>query len=236
MTDASHPAAPVTLVTGGSTGIGAATVKRLVAAGHRVAYTGRNRERLAVAAGEIGRADLTLPIIADAGEYDAVQAAVTETVDRFGRLDHVVANAGFAVFDGLADADPLALKDMVLTNVLGPALLIKAALPALKENRGRVVLVGSVAGFKNSPGNFYGVTKWAVTALAENTRMQLTEHGVGVTLIAPGRVDTPFWSEGAPDGQMLTADHIADAIAWAIGQPDGVDINTVVVRPFGQAV
>lgn len=127
---------------------------------------------------------------------------------------------------------------MVLTNVLGPALLIHAALPHLQASRGRIVLVGSVAGFQNTPGNLYGATKWAVTGLAENTRRMVTADGVGVTLVAPGRVETPFWDTlgTLPDGHLLTGDQIADSIVWAIGQPHGVDINTVIIRPIGQPV
>ena len=148
----------------------------------------------------------------------------------------LVANAGFATHDTLADGDPDRWREMVLTNVLGPALLIKAALPALQQTRGRIVLIGSVAGFVHTPGNIYGVTKWAVTGLAENTRRLVTGDGIGVTLIAPGRVATPFWDAngGPPAGGLLTADQIADAIVWAISQPSGVDVNTVIVRPIGQ--
>ncbi|WP_208801527.1 hypothetical protein [Microbispora triticiradicis] len=75
-----------------------------------------------------------------------------------------------------------------------------------------------------------------MTGLAENTRRMVTADGVGVTLIAPGRVETPFWDGlGAlPEGNLLTADQIADAIVWAVAQPGGVDVNTVVVRPIGQ--
>src|SRR5262249_36688238 len=129
----------------------------------------------------------------DAADYDTVRAAVEATVMEFGRLDTVVANAGFATHDTLADGDPATWREMVLTNVLGPAVLIRAALPALKETRGRIVLIGSVAGFTHTAGNLYGVTKWAVTALAENTRRMVTADGIGVTLVAPGRVETPFW-------------------------------------------
>ncbi|GAA4896432.1 hypothetical protein GCM10023405_14590 [Streptomonospora salina] len=90
---------------------------------------------------------------------------------------------------------------MVLTNVLGPALVTQAVLPHLKETRGRLVVVGSVAGVKNTPGNLYSATKWAVHALAENTRLLAAGDGVGVTLVAPGMVDTPFWDNrgGRPD-------------------------------------
>ena len=148
----------------------------------------------------------------------------------------MVANAGFATPGTLADGDPEQWREMVLTNVLGPALLIRHALPALTASKGRIVLVGSVAGFRNTPGNVYSVTKWAVTALAENTRQLVTADGVGVTLIAPGRVETPFWDGRAsvPQGRFLTADEIAASIVWAIGQPSGVDVNTMVVRPVGQ--
>ncbi|MEU0743237.1 SDR family oxidoreductase [Streptomyces sp. NPDC006134] len=232
-------ASPVALITGGSSGIGAATARRLLAEGHRVAVTGRGAGRLEKFAEETGaKPDTLLTIPGDAADHEAVAAAVHRTVETFGRLDTVVANAGYATHDSLADGDPAGWRDMVLTNVLGPALLIHHALPALKESRGRIVLIGSVAGVVYTPGNIYGATKWAVTGLAENTRRMVTGDGVGVTLIAPGRVETAFWDEagGAPEGLNLTAEQIADSVVWAVLQPAGVDVNTVVVRPTGQAV
>ncbi|MFJ6509987.1 SDR family oxidoreductase [Streptomyces sp. NPDC091406] len=238
MTDEST--APVALITGGSSGIGAATARKLLAEGHRVAVTGRSDERLRRFAEETDAKPgtlLTLP--GDAGDHAGVEAAVRATLDAYGRIDTVVANAGYATHDSLADGDPAGWRDMVLTNVLGPALLIHYALPALKETRGRIVLIGSVAGVVYTPGNIYGATKWAVTGLAENTRRMVTADGVGVTLVAPGRVETAFWdvAGGAPQGGInLTAEQIADSVVWAVNQPSGVDINSVVVRPVGQAV
>jgi NADP-dependent 3-hydroxy acid dehydrogenase YdfG len=228
---------PVTLVTGGASGIGAATTRRLLDLGHRVAATGRSGERLARLAAEHPDGEL-LTIAGDVTEYPDVSSAVNETVARFGRLDHVVANAGLSTHDTLADGDPDRWREMVLANVLGPAYLIRAALPALRESRGRIVLVGSVAGFRHAPGNLYSATKWAVTALAENTRLMVTGDGIGVTLVAPGRVDTPFWEtlSGPRPPVMLTPERVADAIAWALTQPAGVDVNTLVVRPVGQTV
>ncbi|AVZ71681.1 short-chain dehydrogenase [Streptomyces lunaelactis] len=229
---------PVTLITGGGSGIGAAAARQLLDQGHRVTVTGRGQDRLRRFAEELGTPAGLLTLTGDAADYESVRAAVDATVKEFGRLDTVVANAGFATHDTIADGDPAGWRDMVLTNVLGPALLIRAALPALKETRGRIVLVGSVAGIVNTPGNIYGATKWAVTGLAENTRRLVTEDGVGVTLIAPGRVETPFWDSmgSQPPGILLTADQLAESIVWAIGQPSGVDVNTVVVRPIGQPV
>ncbi|MFM9699573.1 SDR family oxidoreductase [Streptomyces europaeiscabiei] len=230
--------APVALITGGGTGIGAAVARQLLGHGHRVAVTGRRAERLRAFAAELGDPEGLLTIPGNAAEYADVHAAVDATLKEFGRIDTVLANAGFATHDTVAEGDPAGWTEMVLTNVLGPALLIRAAVDALKETRGRIMLVGSVAGFIHGPGNIYGATKWAVTGLAENTRRQVTEWGVGVTLIAPGRVETPFWDNygSLPPGHLLTADQIADSVVWAIRQPAGVDVNTVVVRPIGQPV
>ena len=227
---------PVALITGGGSGIGAAVARQLLDAGHRVAVTGRGEARLRAFAEELGKPEGLLTLVGNAADYDGIQSAVDRTLEAYGRLDTVVANAGFATHDSVADGDPAGWTEMVLTNVLGPALLIRASVDALKETRGRIVLIGSVAGFVNTPGNLYGATKWAVTGLAENTRRQVTEFGIGVTLVAPGRVETPFWDSygSLPPGHLLTADQIADSIVWAIRQPAGVDINTVVVRPIGQ--
>ena len=231
----------VILVTGGPSGIGAASARRLLAAGHSVAVTGRDASRLRAFERTLGHDPSVLALEADATDAEAVQRAVAAAVERFGRLDAVVANAGFATHDTLATGEPERWRDMVLTNVLGPILLTRAALDALKASRGRFVFIGSVAGLKHSPGNVYSVTKWAVTGLAENVRLMVTGQGVGVTLIAPGRVDTPFWAgrsagvgDGAPDGPQLSADVIADTIAWVIERPVGIDVNTIVIRPVGQ--
>ncbi|HEX3770361.1 MAG TPA: SDR family NAD(P)-dependent oxidoreductase [Polyangiaceae bacterium] len=226
----------VYLITGGGTGIGATTARRLLGAGHAVAITGRDASRLEAFAKTTADASRVLGVTGDASDYAALTDAVAQTVARFGRLDGVVANAGFSTFDDFENGDPAKWREMVLTNVLGPALLVKAALPALRSSRGRIVFIGSVAGFKNTPGNMYSVTKWAVTGLAENTRMLVTGDGVGVTLVAPGRVETPFWEgrSGKPEGPLLDAETIAGMIVWALDQPAGVDVNTVIVRPTGQ--
>ncbi|MFD7873538.1 SDR family oxidoreductase [Streptomyces sp. NPDC059766] len=227
---------PVTLITGGGSGIGAAVARRLLDEGQRVAVTGRGERRLTEFAEGLGRPEGLLTLVGDAADYAQIQSAVEATVKAYGRLDTVVANAGIATHDAVADGDPAGWTEMVLTNVLGPALLIRASIDALKETRGRIVLLGSVAGFVPTPGNLYGATKWAVTGLAENTRRQVTDFGVGVTLVAPGRVETPFWDGNGslPPGRLLTADQIADSVVWAVRQPHGVDVNTVVVRPLGQ--
>jgi NADP-dependent 3-hydroxy acid dehydrogenase YdfG len=223
------------LITGGSSGLGAETARRLLGAGHRVAVTGRDAGRLRAFATSVGAPECLLTIESDATDMSAVDAAVAATVARFGRLDVAIANAGFSTHDTLETGDPEKWREMVLTNVFAPALLVKASLRSIRASKGRFVFLGSVAGFRNAPGNMYVVTKWAMTALAENTRLLVAADGVGVTLIAPGRVDTAFWGErGKPEGPMLTAAEVAETIAWVIAQPPNVDVNTVIVRPIGQ--
>src|SRR5689334_14801861 len=136
----------VTLITGGAGGIGAATARRLLAEGYRVAVTGRDEGRLARFAAEVDAGPALLTI---AGQAD-VDASDSATLKEYGRLDGVVANAGFSTHDNFVDGDPDRWREMLLVNVLGPALLARAALPALKESGGRVVMIGSVAGIRYS--------------------------------------------------------------------------------------
>jgi NADP-dependent 3-hydroxy acid dehydrogenase YdfG len=225
----------VTLITGGSGGIGAATARQLMTLGHHVAVTGRRADRLDRFSADHPRA---LTLVSDSAVPADVQAAVDTTVAKFGRLDNIVANAGYATHDGLDDGDPDGWRDMVLTNVLGPAALIRAALPHLVSARGRIVLVGSVAGLLHTPGNIYGATKWALTGLAGNTRQLVSAQGVGVTLVSPGGTETDFFAPvGGPPadrpGGYLTADQVAASIVWALTQPEGVDISTITMRRIG---
>ena len=232
------PASPVAVITGGSSGIGAAAARQLLENGHRVAVTGRRADRLERLADDLGRPDQLLTIVADAADPDAMSGAVEQTVSAFGRIDTAIANAGVASHDGLADGYLARWREMVLTNVLGPGLPVRFAPPYLKRTRGRFVFVGSVAGHVGIAANIYGATKWAVTALAENTRLMCAPDGVGVTLVSPGRVDSGFWAAvgGPPDGDLLSSDQLAQSLVWAVLQPAGVDVNTIIVRPTGAAI
>ncbi|GAA2996447.1 SDR family oxidoreductase [Actinokineospora diospyrosa] len=231
--------ARVALVTGGGSGIGAATATQLLRRGYRVTITGRTAEKLRAFAESLGDPAELLVVQGDAADPMAVRDAVDRTVSAFGRVDCVVANAGFAVFDGLDDGDPTGWRDMILTNVLGPAALINIALPALRATKGRIVLVGSVAGHVHSPGNLYGATKWAITGLAENTRRLVIDDGIGVTLVSPGATRTDFFNAmpgGVPDRDYLSAEKLGETIVWALTQPEGVDVNTIVIRPTGMFI
>ncbi|WP_225101154.1 SDR family oxidoreductase [Streptomyces sp. CoH27] len=228
---------PVTLITGGSTGIGAATARALLKQGHRVAVTGRDADKLAAFAASAAAGERLLTITGDTSDAHDVASAVRHVVEAWGRLDNVIANAGFSLPGNLESHAPEDMRAMVLTNVLGPALLVRETLPHLRESKGRIVIIGSVAGVRNTPGNLYSVTKWAAHALAENTRLLVGMDGVGVTVVAPGVVDTPFWDErgGTPEAApVMTAEQVADTIVFAVDQPAGVDINHITMRPTGQ--
>ncbi|MCP9946818.1 SDR family oxidoreductase [Streptomyces somaliensis] len=228
---------PVTLITGGSTGIGAATARALLKQGHHVAVTGRDADKLAVFAASTGAGERLLTITGDTSDENDVASAVGRVTEAWGRLDNVVANAGFSLPGNLESHAPGDMRAMVLTNVLGPALLVRETLPHLRESKGRIVIIGSVAGVRNTPGNLYSVTKWAAHALAENTRLLVGKDGIGVTVVAPGVVDTPFWDKrgGVPDAApAMTAEQIADIVVFAVDQPAGVDINHITLRPTGQ--
>lgn len=231
------------LITGATSGIGAQTARLLLGRGHRVAVTGRDENKLKAFLSDTEHPDRTFGVVADAADWDATLSAVTRTVEHFGELHAAVANAGFVSADQLRagaatiidEGDPELWAPMVLTNVLGPALLAKAAMPHLEATRGRVVLIGSVAGVKNSPANLYSATKWAVVGFAENLRLHATSRGVGVTLVNPGMIDTPFW-QGAVPPIAMGPESVAESIGFALDQPEGVDINTLTIRPIGQPV
>ncbi len=223
---------PVFLITGASSGIGAATARQAVDAGYRVVLAARSEERLHALADELGGPERAVALRCDVTEWEDQQTMVEETLGRFGRLDVAFANAGFGAARGFLKETPEHWRSMVLTNVYGTALTIRATLPALKESRGHLVLTGSVAGRRALSGSLYSATKWAVTAMGEAARQELNDTGVRVTLIEPGMVDTPFF-ENRPS-EALEPEDIARTVMFAISQPPHVDVNEILVRPTAQ--
>jgi NADP-dependent 3-hydroxy acid dehydrogenase YdfG len=125
---------------------------------------------------------------------------------------------------------------MILTNVYGAAITVRATLPAIIASRGHYFLAGSVAGRKALPGSMYSATKWAVSAMGESLRQELNGTGARVTLIEPGFTDTPFFDNGSPLEDSLAADDVARAIMFALEQPARVDVNEILIRPTSQDV
>lgn len=224
----------VFLITGASTGIGAATARQAVAAGYRVVLAARTADKLEALAAELGGDEHALAIGCDVTEWDQVEALVAKTIQAYGRLDVAFGNAGFGASRGFLNESPELWKAMVLTNVYGAALTVRATIPHLKETKGHLLLTGSVAGRRALPGSLYSSTKWAVTGMGESVRQELNDTGVRVTVIEPGMVDTPFFDNGAGDG-ALHADDVANAVMYAVGQPPHVDVNEILIRPTSQS-
>jgi len=225
---------PVMLITGASSGIGAETARQAVAAGYRVGLNARRREPLEDLAAELGGREHALVVTGDAGDWDDVRRTVDATAEAFGRLDVVFANAGFGAVRGFLNETPEHWRSMVLTNVLGPALLIRAAIPHLERTGGHVVITGSVAGHVEVPGSVYSATKHAVVAMTESARKDLLARGIRVTAVSPGNVETPFFDN--PPAVALEAADVARAVMFAVTQPRHVGINEIVMRHREQEI
>jgi NADP-dependent 3-hydroxy acid dehydrogenase YdfG len=223
---------PVFLITGASSGIGAATARHAAKAGYRLVLGARSADKLEALATELGGEERAIAVPTDVTKWADNEALVAAATDRFGRLDVAFANAGFGAARGWLTETPEHWHDMVLTNVLGAAYTVRAAIPALKATQGHILITGSVAGRRVLPGSLYSVTKWAVTAMGEAVRADLNDTGIRTTLIEPGMVDTPFFDN--PGDNRLEPDDIARAVMYAISQPPHVDVNEILIRPTAQ--
>jgi NADP-dependent 3-hydroxy acid dehydrogenase YdfG len=224
---------PVFLITGASTGIGAATARHAAEAGYRLVLSARSEDKLAALAEELGGDERALAVTCDVTEWSDQQALVERALDAYGRIDVAFANAGFGGPRGFDQGDVEDWKQMVLTNVYGAALTIRATMDPLKASKGHLLLTGSVAGRRALQGSLYSATKWAVTGMGESARQDFNDSGVRVTLIEPGMTDTPFF-DTPPQIEALTPDDIARAVMFAVQQPPHMDVNEILIRPTAQ--
>jgi len=219
----------VLLITGASTGIGAASARAAAKKGYRLALCARSADKLEALVREIGD-DRAFAQRCDVTDFDDQQRMVAEVLDHFGRIDAVFANAGTGGEPGGFSGAPVASwKKMVDVNILGVAFTLRATLEEVKKRRGHVVLTGSVAGRRTLAGSMYSATKWAVSAIGYGLREEIKGSGVRVTLLEPGMVDTPFFDEPKPDA--LSSDDIARAVVYALTQPAHVDVHELMVLP-----
>ncbi|PZS33698.1 MAG: oxidoreductase [Pseudonocardiales bacterium] len=244
----------VALVTGASSGIGAATATMLAGQGAAVALVARRRDRLDELAAAIDSAGArALVIEADATDEEQVRAAVAQTVAEFGRLDTVIANAGVMLLGPIVDAPVEEWTRMVQLNVLGLMHTTHAAMPhllsAAEQDPRQVadlVLLSSVAGRvpRNGSGA-YNATKHAVGAFGEALRQEVTQRHVRVSLVEPGAVATELASHNRPEiregmrerfanMERLEADDIADAITYIVTRPRRMAVNEILIRPTEQ--
>jgi len=227
----------VFLITGASSGIGAATAQHVTQAGHRVVLVARSPDKLNVLASRLGGPEKALPVPCDVTDWAAQKRMVNRALEHFGRIDVVFANAGVlkgSPFLG-EDDTPDEWREMVLANVLGTAMTARLTLPELVKRNGHLLITGSASGRTTGTQSLYSVTKWAVTGMAQSIRNQLLGTGVRVTLIQPGFTVTSItsgWPE--PKIPMLRADDVARAVMYATSQPESVDVNEILIRPIGQ--
>jgi len=235
---------PIAVVTGASSGIGAATVVALSRLGYRIAAGARRLDRVRRVVDSSG---LALPL--DVTRLDSIDAFVTEVKKKFGRIDILVNNAGLArgltpVAEG-RDEDWIEMWEV---NVLGLLRMTRACLPLLRKARhGHIVNLGSIAGFETYKGGAgYTASKHAVHAISRTLRLELNGEPIRVTEIEPGMVETEFSVvrfHGDRDAakavykgvKPLVAADIADCIVFAVTRPPHVDIDEIVIRPIAQA-
>ncbi|MEU1173367.1 SDR family NAD(P)-dependent oxidoreductase [Streptomyces microflavus] len=246
----------VALVTGASSGIGTDTARRLAEQGAAVALVARRKDRLQALADEIAQADGTaLAVEADITDRDQAEAAVRQTVERFGRLDILVNNAGLMLLGPVVGADPQEWERMIAVNVQGLLHTTHAALPhllkAAEEGPRRVadiVNISSIAG-RQAWANYgvYNLTKFGVNGFTESLRQELAGRHVRVGVLEPGAVDTELGSHNndiihaeilAPFNEQherLVPADIADAITYMVTRPRHAAIAELWVMPTDQA-
>ncbi len=237
----------VALVTGASSGIGAAIARRLAVRGMRVALAARRGDRVSELAGEIAAmGSEALAITCDVRDEAQVRAMTQATVDRFGGIDVLVANAGLGYRSPLVEGDTERWKTMFDTNIWGLMLTLKYGVPYLvARGAGDVFLLGSVAGHVvGNGGAAYSASKFAVNAVGEALRQEVSRSNVRVTILAPGVVVSEFQAVADyPPGLLeswvgntppLQPDDIASVVEMALDLPQHVSLNDIIVRPTGQ--
>lgn len=216
------------MITGASSGIGEATARAAASKGWNVVLLARRKDRLEELAGEIG--DQALAVECDVTDRDALNKAVAKTVDTFGSLDAVYANAGKGVeTPGMEKGDPEEWHDMIHVNILAVLYTAHATLPELKKTKGTFVVTGSKAGREHFKGSVYSATKWFVQGFAGNLAEEMREWGGRCTVITPGMVNTDFFDEAKPT-KLQPAD-IADAVVFALEQPETSAVREVHLMP-----
>ena len=216
------------LITGASSGIGAATARAAAEAGWRVALLARSEDSLREIATDIGENALALPC--DITDRDALNSAVARTVETFGSLDAVFANAGKGVSNaGIENGVPGEWHEMIHLNVLGVLHTAHATLPELRKTRGHFIVTGSKAGRDHLKGSVYGATKWFVHGFAGNLAEEMREWGGRCTVISPGMVDTPFFDEAKPD--KIQPEDVAASVVFALDQPKTAAVREIHIMP-----
>ena len=240
----------VALVTGASSGIGEATAYALAVQGAYVAASARRADRLNAVVKRIqDSGGQAISIVADIADEAPANDTVNRTVERWGRLDILVNNAGVMLLGKIANANTEDWRRMININILGLMYTTRAALAVMQgQKSGHIVNISSVAGRTARVGSgAYNVTKWGVVAFSEALRQEVLADNIRVTVVEPGAVATELQSHITdPEARReteewirsimpLQGEDIANAIVYAVTQPQYVDINEMLIRPSQQA-
>lgn len=216
------------LITGASSGIGAATARAAATKGWNVALLARSEDKLETLAGDIGEAALALPC--DVTDRDALAGAMARTAEKFGGIDAVFANAGRGTDKpGIEKGDPQEWHDMIHLNILAVLYAAHTAMPYLRKTKGHFLVTGSKAGRDHMKGSVYSATKWFIHGLSENIAEEMREWGGRATVIAPGMVNTPFFDEAKPT--KLQPEDVAAAVVFALEQPETSAVREIYLMP-----
>ncbi|WP_309044558.1 SDR family oxidoreductase [Marinobacter sediminicola] len=219
----------IVLITGASSGIGAATAEKLIEAGHKVVITARSTAKLNDIVKRWGN-DRVLAVTADVSKLNEITNVVDKAIETFGRLDVVFANAGTGVnAPGIENGDPDEWKTMLDVNINALLFTAKASLPALKETQGHFIVTSSIAGKITLKGSVYGASKWFAYGFGQNLAAEMAEWNGRCTTICPGMVNTPFFDEAKPD--KLDPSDIADAVVYAISANPRCDVREITLMP-----
>lgn len=216
------------IITGASSGIGAATAKAAAQGGWNVALLARSQDKLENLANEIGEAALALPC--DVTDYDALESALAKAAEHFGAVHAVFANAGMGVPNpGIEQGKPDEWRAMIELNIMAVLHAAKLAIPHLKKTKGHFVVTGSKAGRDIFKGSVYSATKHFIHGFGENLAEEMREWGGRATVIAPGMVDTAFFEDPRPS--KIQAEDVANAVVFALSQPETAAVREIYIMP-----
>ncbi|WP_409439830.1 SDR family oxidoreductase [Psychromonas sp. GE-S-Ul-11] len=219
----------IVVVTGASSGIGAATVDKVIEAGHKAVVTARSTEKLNKIVQRWGE-DKVLAVTADVSNLDEISNVINKAKEKFGRVDVVFANAGMgASTPGIENGNPDEWKTMLDVNINALLYTAKASLPALKETQGHFIVTSSIAGKISLKGSVYGASKWFAYGFAQNLAIEMAEWKGRCTTICPGMVNTPFFDEAKPD--KLDPTDVAEAVVYAISANPRCDVREITLMP-----
>ncbi|MDE0664007.1 MAG: SDR family NAD(P)-dependent oxidoreductase [Acidimicrobiaceae bacterium] len=227
------PSAPVAIVTGGGSGIGAACAAALSARGTRCVLVGRREDRLRETAS--GLASPATALAADLSGKGEPERVVRETLAVHGRIDVIVHSAGVFEKASASEVTPDHWQRVLDVNLSAVMALTRAGWEALSESGGQIVLISSIAAVQAFEGNAaYAASKGGMNALGEVLRLEGRDRGIRVITICPAQIDTELWDQKAPDhvrARMMPASGVGELVADLVGTDRRIDIGPVVIRP-----